>query len=1011
MARAPSGLSLEDVTEHETILIVDADAEAPAALARTLEAHGNHVVVARTGADALRAAAEHPVALVLLELRLPDMGGLPLMREIQRRPDPPEVVILTAQATLGSAMEAAEAGTAGYLVKPVDASRLAALARRVLERRRLARENGRLFEQADRERRRLDVLYEVSHRLAAAEDAGQILSLLVNEATRLLDAEAAGIRLVEGDDLVLSARSESAADLMARRRIKIGESLSGRVVATGQPLVVPDLAEDTRFDPAHKQGAITQGFQGFLGVPLRLHDRVIGALNIYTKQRRAFSPDEISLLSALGDQAALAIHKARLLREAEEGRHLVVKLYRVAVSMQDSWQRDDRLRAFIQGAQEAVGFDRIYVLLATPDGDLELVTALDPSEAAPPARLPLSPAAGPFFQVVQTRAALAVLRDEDLATIRPLAPAYRAHPFFRTKRFVIVPLVVGPRVIGVTVADNKRSRRPIPPASVEPLVLLCQQLATALEEARLYTESQTREREATKLYEVTRSLAASLDAERLLDAIATKAVDLLGADASAIYLWDDSRGGLLFRRGLHLDAGPARGVPVRPGAGVAGRAFARRQAVWSRDRLAEETLEGSAAPLAAGTPRAGLAVPIESRGEALGVLAAHFAEPHDWTAKEVQLLSTLADQAAIAIDNARHYEEAHMRQTRLAQILDSTSDGIILVSKNGSVEAVNRRAGEMFGFAPALALGLEFSELMARYRTAIPDYDATWAALSALTDHPDREAQGDFELRPAGRILHWVAQPTHTASGAIVGFTLTFHDVTHEREVSQMKSDFVSFVTHQLRTPLAGIKWMLELAAQEPAVPAEAGSYIQDARDAAQRLITLVNDLLDVSRLEQGRLAVTPRPVRLDEVTRSVLEETAGLARDKDHQVAVFAAADLPGVVTDPQLLRQVILNLVGNAIKYTPPGGEIAIRMGLDDGAARWEIRDSGIGIPRQNQARLFEKFFRADNVGAVETEGTGLGLYLVRLIIERCGGRVWCESEEGKGSTFVFTLPLEDA
>ncbi len=116
----------------------------------------------------------------------------------------------------------------------------------------------------------------------------------------------------------------------------------------------------------------------------------------------------------------------------------------------------------------------------------------------------------------------------------------------------------------------------------------------------------------------------------------------------------------------------------------------------------------------------------------------------------------------------------------------------------------------------------------------------------------------------------------------------------------------------------------------------------------------------------------------------------------------------MPPVLVDPQLFRQVILNMVSNAIKYTPSGGRIGIRMGQENGLVRWAIEDSGIGIPKANQARLFEKFFRAENVYKVETEGTGLGLHLVKMIVEKSGGQIWCESEENKGSTFQFTLPL---
>src|SRR5215813_6460500 len=253
--------------------------------------------------------------------------------------------------------------------------------------------------------------------------------------------------------------------------------------------------------------------------------------------------------------------------------------------MQTSWEREDRLQAFIRGAHEVAGFDRFYVLLTTPDGSgFELVAAYG---AELPPSLPLSPAAGPFYQAFQTRCPVAVLQDEDLRQILPLAPVYRDHPFFRSKRFVIAPLVVGERAVGVVCVDNKTSRRPISPASIEPFTLLCQQFATALEEARLYAETRARERETTQLYEITALLASNLDMARVLDLITTKVVELLGCDGSGIYMYNEARGGLTYFRGLHVDPELTRDLVLRPGEGIAGRAFQERRPVWSSDVLAD----------------------------------------------------------------------------------------------------------------------------------------------------------------------------------------------------------------------------------------------------------------------------------------------------------------------------------------------------------------------------------------------------------------------------------------
>jgi signal transduction histidine kinase len=296
------------------------------------------------------------------------------------------------------------------------------------------------------------------------------------------------------------------------------------------------------------------------------------------------------------------------------------------------------------------------------------------------------------------------------------------------------------------------------------------------------------------------------------------------------------------------------------------------------------------------------------------------------------------------------------------------------------------------------------------------DLEPTKAMLAGLTRGiPVSQFENRMRCKDGSfRWLSWTATPKPDEQLVYA----VAHDATARKllehqtqETLKMRNDFVSFVTHQLRTPLSGIKWMLELAS-ETGDAAEKASYIDDARESANRLIGLVNDLLDASRLESGKLQVTLEPVDLRAVTSAVLTDVATLVREKGHALDVESDPDLPAAMLDHQLMRQVILNLVSNAIKYTPPGGRIDIKIetkrGRVDNLLRWSIRDSGIGISREAQKRLFEKFFRAENAHTVDTEGTGLGLYLVRLIVERLGGAIACESEEGRGTLFYFTLPL---
>jgi two-component system, OmpR family, phosphate regulon sensor histidine kinase PhoR len=227
---------------------------------------------------------------------------------------------------------------------------------------------------------------------------------------------------------------------------------------------------------------------------------------------------------------------------------------------------------------------------------------------------------------------------------------------------------------------------------------------------------------------------------------------------------------------------------------------------------------------------------------------------------------------------------------------------------------------------------------------------------------------------------------------------------------AHIATDFVTFATHQLRTPLSGVKWLLELAARDEGLGEETRSYIADARDATERLIRLVNEMLTLSRLESGRLPLAREPLGLDEVTRVVLDEVGPLVRDKELQVSTVGLAGVPKVVGDPHFVRQVVLTLLSNAVKYSAPGGPIGIALHAGASEAVWSVRDAGVGIPRPAQPHVFEKFFRADNVLTLDTEGLGLGLCLSKLVVEQLGGRIAFVSTEGEGSTFTFTLPLAE-
>jgi PAS domain S-box-containing protein len=348
--------------------------------------------------------------------------------------------------------------------------------------------------------------------------------------------------------------------------------------------------------------------------------------------------------------------------------------------------------------------------------------------------------------------------------------------------------------------------------------------------------------------------------------------------------------------------------------------------------------------------------------------------------------------------NAR--EEA---ERRYRQIVERSVQGFYQATIDGDLVAANETLAFMLGYESTDALLADGAGLGRRIQV-----DPA-RRLEYLQQLKTRGTIRGFETavrRHDGRII-WV---THSARLVrdeqgkpkyLEGF---LDDITARKEAEQLKADFVSFVTHQLRTPLSGIRWMLELA-REGNLDEETASFLADAQASAERLIGLVNDLLDVARLEAGRLTMQPEPIDLTPMVNSVAAELAPLARAKKHRVDIEGTA--PPTFADPQLTRQAVLNLMSNAIKYTPDEGKITIELDYDDRDVSLSVCDTGIGISMTAQRRLFEKFFRAENAQTIDTEGTGLGLYLVKLIAERSGGSISVHSVERQGSTFTLRLP----
>ncbi|HCX27570.1 MAG TPA: hypothetical protein DHI91_00310 [Candidatus Portnoybacteria bacterium] len=229
-------------------------------------------------------------------------------------------------------------------------------------------------------------------------------------------------------------------------------------------------------------------------------------------------------------------------------------------------------------------------------------------------------------------------------------------------------------------------------------------------------------------------------------------------------------------------------------------------------------------------------------------------------------------------------------------------------------------------------------------------------------------------------------------------------------QANKMKTEFVSVASHQLRTPLSSMRWALNLLLDEhfQGSEQEKTSYLESVQESAERMIKLVNDLLDVSRIEMGRMIFAPRQTNLYIIAQKIIGSLTPYAKANNVALTLDAPETLPNVFTDPDRILLVVQNLIENAIKYTKGQGEVSVTMANDAKNVKVAIRDNGVGIPTSEQKYIFQKFFRSDNIMKHQTVGTGLGLFIAKSVVEESHGNIWFQSKEGLGSTFYFTLPI---
>ncbi|HEY3050525.1 MAG TPA: ATP-binding protein [Gaiellaceae bacterium] len=610
----------------------------------------------------------------------------------------------------------------------------------------------------------------------------------------------------------------------------------------------------------------------------------------------------------------------------------------------------------------------------------------------------------PMSRVIRTGEALFIASRDERNELFP----HLAESGGQTHALAVVPLAIEDRVTGAMALSFGEDMR-FEPERREMKITLARQAAQALERARLYEAEQMLRRRMSFLAESSELLASSLEYDQTLTRLTQLAVPGL-ADWCAIDMVDEN-GEIERLTVAHRDPGKVRWAyelqeryPQRPDAPHGVPHVLRTGEPEFLPELTEEVLEeaiGGDDELRTIVDELGLrssiCVPLKARGRTVGALTLIAAESHPpYTDADFQLAVELARRAGAAVENALLYEDAE-KGANAARALAYVADGVVLLDEESVVRHWNPAAEVITGVAGADALGRRVDEVLSEWK--------------ALTSQLTLVRPGEVAARPAtvpvvlgGREL-WIS-----VSGVDFGEGTVYalQDVTDEHALEKTRSDFVATASHELRTPLAAVYGAVRTLRREDLdlTEEDRAAFLEMIESEASRLAYIVDQILVAGQLDADAVELDTTPCDPAEVAAGVIE-SASLHLPDGISLRLTANSS-QSILCDENKLRQVLANLVDNAIKYSPGGGEVEVRLAAQNASCVIDVVDQGLGIPSAERERIFEKFYRLDPQQTKGVGGSGLGLYICRELVERMDGRLSVDSQPGEGSRFTLTLPV---
>ncbi len=790
---------------------------------------------------------------------------------------------------------------------------------------------------------------------------------------------------------------------------------AAQALRTGEPVLFAEFDENslrqTVRDERHLELMTQLAPRSAIAVPLVARTRTIGALTLATSESgRTYGEAELVLATGLASRAALAVDNAVLFSREREARTRAEEAFErlrdlevISEAALTHLDLDEVLEKLLDGIRRVTRTDTAVALLLDDAGQ-ELVASWArglEEEVEAGVRIPVGK--GFAGRVAAERTPVFIPDVEHADVVNPLLMKRGL------KSLLGVPLLVEGRLLGVLHVGSVKPRV-FTKDDERTLQLLADRVALAIEQSRLYESERAASRRLEFLAEASELLGSTLDHATALQRLSVLAVPYLGDWCIIDMVGLDGR---LERVAVaHTDPKlPAKAYefqerfPPRPDA-PHGPGFVVRT---GRPELIRDVTDDHLREAAGGDPKqlsvlraigisSVMSVPLIARGRVVGAITLlsdqperHFGDYDLATAQE------LARRAAVAVDNALLFAEAE-RRADAARVLEHIGDGVFMLDKAGVVRLWNRAAEAVTHLRTDEVVGRVADE-------AIPGWKAIAGRIPVATAPAVARSVETLPLELPDREL-WLSI---AAVGFAEGTVYAFRDLTEDRVLEELRSDFVSTVSHELRTPLAAIYGAaLTLQRDDLSLDEEQRSNLMGViATESDRLARTVNDILWASRLDADRLQLELGSHDPRYLTQTVIEAARAHLRP-GVELALSCERDLPPVAGDPDKVRQVLTNLVDNAIKYSPAGGRVEVEVARREHAVQFSVADEGLGIPQAEQRRIFDKFYRVDPNLSRGVGGTGLGLYISRELVRRMNGTIWVESREGEGSRFSFELPV---